>query len=143
MRSVTRLGAKERAIILCALMTSLGTAPVARAQADDEASRFSGTWRGDSVCVAKNTACHDEVVVYRIQKLPARDHVTISADKIVDGREINMGSLQFQYDQQSQSWVCQYSQGVWRLKVQGAKVDGTLRDPKGTLFRRITLRKDP
>lgn len=138
-----RLGAKVRAILFCALMTAWGTAPIARAQADDEASRFSGTWRGDSICVAKNTACHDEVVVYRIQKLPARDHVTISADKIVDGRAINMGSLPFQYDQQSQSWVCQYSQGVSRLTVQGAKAEGTLRDPTGTLFRRITLRKDP
>jgi hypothetical protein len=130
-------------IILCALLTTLGTAPVARSQADDEASRFSGTWRGDSVCVAKNTACHDEVVVYRIQKLPARGHVTISADKIVSGKAINMGNLEFHYDQQLKSWMCQYPQGVWRLTVQDTKVEGTLTEHDGTLFRQITLHKDP
>ncbi len=83
------------------------------------------------------------MVIYRIQKLPARGHVTISADKIVNGRAINMGSLEFHYDQQLKIWMCQYSQGVWRLTVQGAKVDGTLTEPDGTLFRQITLRKDP
>jgi hypothetical protein len=134
---------KQRKIILGGLIAAIGTVPAARSQADDEASRFAGTWRGGSVCVAKNTTCHDESVVYRVQKLPALDHVTISADKIVSGKAINMGSLEFRYDQQSKSWVCQYPQGLWRLTVGRATVNGTLTQPDGTLFRRIELRKDP
>ena len=122
----------------------LGVVVIAtHAQSVDEASGFAGTWRGDSVCIAKNTACRDEAVVYRVQKLPARDQVTISADKIVNGKAINMGSLEFHYDRPSQSWTCQYPQGVWRLTVAGARVDGTLTQPDGTLFRHVTLRKDP
>lgn len=133
----------KREIVLVALMTALGAVPAARSQADDVASRFAGTWRGTSMCVAKNSACHDEVVVYRVQKLPAKDHVTVSADKIVNGKAINMGSLEFHYDQQLQSWLCPYPQGVWRLTVRGVTADGTLVEPNGILFRRITLRKDP
>jgi hypothetical protein len=95
------------------------------------------------VCVAKNTAYHDETVVYRVQKLPSHGHVTISADKIVDGKPINMGSLEFHYDQQSKNWLCQYAQGVWRLTVADMKVNGSLIQPDGTLFRQIALRKDP
>jgi hypothetical protein len=72
---------KELKILLAALVAALAIAPLARSQADDAASRVAGTWRGDSVCVAKNTACHDEAVVSRVQKLPAPGHVTISADR--------------------------------------------------------------
>lgn len=133
---------KRREIALGVLIVALAAAPVARSQADDEASRFAGTWRGNSVCVAKNTACHDEVVVYRVQKLPAPDHVTISADKVVNGKPINMGSLEFHYEQQIQSWVCQYPPGVWRLRVHGTAVEGTLTQPDGSLFRQLSLRKD-
>jgi hypothetical protein len=67
----------------------------------------------------------------------------VSADKIVSGKAINMGSLEFRYDQQSKGWVCQYPQGLWRLTVGRATVNGTLMQPDGTLFRRIALRKDP
>ena len=80
------------AIALAALMTALAPAANTYAQAADEASTFVGTWRGESVCVAKNTACHNETVVYRVTKLPDRsDDVSISADKIVNGNAINMG----------------------------------------------------
>jgi hypothetical protein len=133
---------KQRAILIGALMATLGAAPAAHCQADDVAAQFAGTWRGNSVCVAKNTACRDETVVYRVQKLPSRGHVTISADKIVDGKPINMGSLEFHYDQQSKTWLCQYAQGVWRLTVADTKVNGSLIQPDGTLFRQIALRKD-
>jgi hypothetical protein len=133
----------KREIMLRALMLVVATVSVAHSQVDGKASQFAGTWRGDSFCVARNTACHDEAVVYRVQQVPASDNASISADKIVNGKAIHMGSLEFQYDQPSQSWVCQYPQGVWRLKVAGAKLNGTLTQPDGTLFRKIALRKDP
>jgi hypothetical protein len=129
--------------IVLAVLIALGTVSVARSQTDDEASRFAGTWRGVSVCVATDTACHDETVVYRVHKLPTPGHVMVSADKIVSDKAINMGTLGFHYDQHSKSWLCQYPQGLWQLTVAGANVNGTLAEPNGTLFRRITLRKDP
>jgi hypothetical protein len=129
--------------VLALLIAALAIVSVAHSQASDDASRFAGTWRGLSVCVAKNTACHDETAVYRVQKLPTPDHVMISADKVVSGNAINMGKLEFHYDRQSKSWLCQYPQGLWRLTLAGANLNGTLTQPDGTLYRKITLHKDP
>ena len=53
---------------------------------------YLGTWRGESVCAARNTACQDETVVYRLAKIPAKPgYFTVDADKIVDGKAVNMG----------------------------------------------------
>src|SRR5437016_9258127 len=38
----------------------------------DRISSLIGVWKGQSLCAAKGTACHDETVVYRIARLPAK-----------------------------------------------------------------------
>ena len=53
-----------------------------------------------------------------------------------------MGTLEFRYDQNQQTLVCEYSQGVWRFKLQGRKMEGTLTAPDDTVFRRVTLGKE-
>jgi hypothetical protein len=113
------------------------------AYAGDEESRLEGNWRGDSLCVADRTACRDEKVVYRIAKIPGKpDRLAITGDKIVNGGPITMGTLEFQYDREKHSLVCEYSQGVWRLKVNGNAMDGTLTRPDYTVFRHVTLKKE-
>src|SRR5215467_6521964 len=62
----------------------------------DEA-QLIGNWLGDSICQVKNSPCHDEKVVYHIAKGSDPDHVTVSADKIVDGKPINMGTGYYTY----------------------------------------------
>ena len=107
------------------------------------ASAFSGTWRGQSSCEQKESACRDEAVVYRVS--PSQDKpglFAVSADKIVDGKAINMGTLEFRYIDADRALVCENSQGVWRLSVDGAKMKGTLIRPDGTLFRRAALHKE-
>jgi hypothetical protein len=118
-----------------AVMIAIAMLPAAA----DELDRFIGEWRGESTCVAKDTACHDETVVYRIAKKSG--HASVSADKIVNGNAINMGTLEFRYDHDS--LICEYSQGVWRLKIDGGKIEGALTRPDNTVFRRVTLRKEP
>jgi len=39
------------------------------------------------------SACHDEVVVYRIPQAAARNSVSLDARKIVDAQEEEMGGL--------------------------------------------------
>lgn len=108
--------------------------------APDELDRFAGEWRGDSTCVAKNTACHDEKVVYRIAAVPGKPGIaSVSADKIVDGNAINMGTLEFRHN--SGSLICEYAQGVWRLSLENEKLDGTLIRQDGTVFRHLRLHK--
>jgi hypothetical protein len=94
--------------------------------------------------VAAGTACRDETVVYHITKLPEKSgHLSAAAEKIVNGKPINMGTLEFQYDRGQHMLVCEYPQGVWRFKLDDGNMEGTLTRPDNTIFRRVTLRKDP
>jgi hypothetical protein len=114
------------------------------APAASDLSGFLGKWRGDSSCVARNTACHDETVVYRLSRLLNKPgYVSVRADKIVNGNAINMGTLEFRHHPTQQMLVCEYSQGVWRLKLNGERMEGRLTLQDGTEFRRVTLQREP
>lgn len=103
----------------------------------------TGTWRGQSLCAVKASACREESVVYRFSKTPGKlGTYSASADKIVDGKAVNMGTLEFRYIEDEHALVCDYAQGVWRLILTGEKIEGTLTRPDKTLFRRVTLQKD-
>src|SRR5689334_14476238 len=111
---------KPGALILATILWPVAAAP-------DDTSPVIGDWRGESLCVAANTACRDETVVYHIAKHPEKSaYVSVSADKIVDGKAVNMGTLEFRYDDARHTLECEYAQGVWCLKVDGAKIEGTL-----------------
>jgi hypothetical protein len=104
---------------------------------------IAGIWRGQSSCTQKESACHDETVVYRFSPLQEKPgSFSVSADKIVDGKAVNMGILEFQYFEDQQALVCKYAQGVWRLTVDGKEMEGTLTRPDGSLFRRVRLHKE-
>ena len=104
---------------------------------------IAGIWRGQSSCEQKESACRDETVVYRFSPLQDKpDSFSVSADKIVDGKAVNMGTLEFRYIATQQALVCGYAQGVWRLSVDGTKLEGTLTRPDGIVFRRVALRKE-
>jgi len=104
---------------------------------------IAGIWRGQSSCEQKNSACRQETVVYRFSPIQDKPgSFSVSADKIVDNKAVNMGTLEFRYVEDQQALVCEYSQGVWRLSVQGQTIEGTLTRPDGSLFRRVALHKE-
>jgi hypothetical protein len=59
----------------------------------------------------------------------------------MDGKPINMGTLEFKYEPAEHTLACRYSQGVWRLKVSGDVMDGTLTLSDGSQFRAMELRR--
>ena len=127
---------------LAALILAAMWASALISAAQDE-SKLLGDWRGDSTCVATGTACRDEKVVYHITKIPSKaGYVLVSADKIVNGAAINMGTLEFSYDPDKQTLACESAQGVWRITVDGNKMEGALTRPDETIFRRVTLKKE-
>ena len=104
---------------------------------------IAGTWRGQSSCEQKQSACREETVVYKFSPLQDKPgSFSVSADKIVDGKAVNMGTLEFRYVQGEHALVCEYAQGIWRLSVEGEKMEGTLTRPDGSLFRRVALHKE-
>jgi hypothetical protein len=126
---------------MLAMMIVLGAA-AARAQAPRDA--FVGEWRGESVCLVRGGACHDEIVVYRIAPHAAyADTLTLAAWKIVRGREDLMGTLACAADGAGRVLTCpmppQYPAGTWRFVRADRTLEGTLTMADGTPMRRIRV----
>jgi hypothetical protein len=100
-----------------------------------------GTWRGKSICLDKNSGCHDEEVVYRITHDKGSNSYTVDADKIVEGKTINMGPLMFSFDQAKGMLTSEMGKNSWQIKINGNQMEGKLM--KGNeAFRKIALVKD-
>jgi hypothetical protein len=116
--------------------------PPANSASDGEERKLAGTWRGDSLCVEKGTACHDEVAVYRITAIAGKSgFLLVTGGKVVDGKEIMMGSGEWRYDSAKRTLSVELPRGVISLKVDGDKLEGTFTLPDKTVLRRITLKK--
>ncbi len=109
-----------------------------------------GTWSGTSLCVDRQAApgCNDEQVVYEIKASSGKpDTVSADADRVVDGKRVSMGVLEFTHDAKSGSWTSEYEtprfHALCRLTVNGAVLTGTLTVlPSKAVVRKIDLRRD-
>lgn len=116
----------------------------------DSLSKVLGDWEGESICVDKNRpACKNEHVVYHITKKEGEtDAVTIRADKIVNGKPEDMGSLDCKHDAAKSTLTCEFTvnntHGVFEFAIKGDEMEGTLKLlPAGTLGRKINVKKLP
>ena len=112
-------------------------ASVAGAQSADPRAASVGVWRGTSLCLVKPSACHDEVVVYRIAPMAARDSVSFDARKIVNGQEEDMGVLSCVVTIAGKQLTCPIRNGVWYFTIRGDSLVGEVRLPNGTKFRDV------
>lgn len=105
---------------------------------------------GILVCVDRKAApaCNDEQVVFEISGSAGKPKtVTVKADKVVDGKRVSMGVLEFTHDAKSGSWTSEFEtprvHDLWRLTVNRAMLTGTLTSiPSRAIVRKIDLRKD-
>jgi len=116
----------------------------------DSLSKVLGDWEGESVCVDKNRpACKNEHVVYHIKKSEgAPNAVSLQADKIVNGKPEDMGTLDCKHDAAKSTLTCEFTvnttHGVFEFTINGDEMEGTLKIlPAGTLGRRINVKKLP
>ena len=140
-----------RTSLICPLVVVLFMlAPIARGETPGGTSdEIVGTWRGSSVCVDRQAApaCNDEQVVYEIRGMPGKPNmVTVKADKIVDGKRVPMGDLDFTHEAKSNSWITEFENprvhALWRLAVSGTTMTGTMMLlPSKVVVRRMDLRK--
>ena len=140
------------AIIGLAILTAHGSAAGLGAQGKDkpadEREKLLGNWSGESICVGNRPACHDEKVVYRIVKTAGKsDMVTITMDKIVDGKPEEMAVLDFSYDADRGTLVNEFTRrtthGRWEFTVKGNEMQGALFIlPEREVGRRVKVRKD-
>lgn len=121
-----------------ALATMFGS--VANAQSAGQPSTPTnpvGTWRGTSTCLVHPSACHDEIVVYRITPMKAADNVSLDARKIVRGEEEEMGVLGCRVGPPSGELTCRIPHGVWKFSVRSDSLTGELRLSDNTRFREV------
>ncbi len=112
------------------------------AQAGDDESSVVGVWRGNSICVPRNTACHNEVAVYRVSAIPGKHgSVYVSGGKVVDGKEVVMGSSEWRFDASTHTLSVQLPAGDIVLVANGNTMQGAFTLHDKTVLRHITLKR--
>jgi hypothetical protein len=133
----------EASLICFSTLSGVAQAPNRQVAIHDSQSQIVGNWRGTSECAVKSSPCHDEINVYRFSKIPARPGwFSGTGSKIVDGKEISMGTLNWSYDATSHALRSESSSATFQLFVEGNKIDGNLTLPDKTVYRRIHLEKE-
>ena len=134
--------------LLLPLLCALAARPGAAAGTGDLA-QFLGTWHGTSTCVDRQVApaCKDETVVYEVVRSDKPQAVVLKADRIVDGKRVPMGDLEFTFSEKQGCWRSEFTtprvQGVWCLVVEGKKLSGGLRvSPENAVVRKVELSRD-
>jgi hypothetical protein len=133
-------------MVLAVLFTSLATffcsaqATGGKNATGDAQARIAGTWRGNSVCAVQNSPCHDEINVYRFSEIAGKPGIfSVAGSKVVDGKEIVMGTGEWRYDAENHALQSENSVGTFRLIVQGNKMEGNLTLRDHTVYRLIHL----
>lgn len=134
-------------VLVLSLAVLAGTLPRSsqdehsRSKGEDVRSRIAGVWRGHSECSGKNSPCHDEVNVYRFSRVAGdANRFSVTASKVVDGKEIVMGNSEWKYDEQKQVMECE--KPSIQLTIHEDEMQGALKLEDGTVYRRIYLRKE-
>lgn len=131
--------------LLC-LLFALTTTFVAVAAPNDPRASLLGTWSGTSICTGARAACKNESVVYHVTRGPNASVVSIAMNKVVDGKELDMGSIDFTIDFASHHLVGVFDNGRvasrWTFTWTAAKLDGiAVQLPDGTKVRDIALHR--
>lgn len=112
----------------------------ANAQKTISDSSIPGVWKGTSLCQVKSSPCHDEMVVYYISKVNGLDSFNIEANKIVNGKEEEMGVIGCKWDRENNKLLSTAFNGQWTFYFKNDNLDGTLYY-KGDFYRIIKLKK--
>jgi hypothetical protein len=135
--------AKVLAMVALVVLTSplCSAAPQEKQAALDE-SIAVGDWRGESICVVRESACHDEDSLYHVARLPEKPGwISMKLDKIVNGKPVTMGTMECSYDAVKQSLYCEFPRGQMRFTISGNKLEGTMTLSDGTLWRKLSLKR--
>src|SRR5512139_756348 len=140
---ITVPGAIRSPLTALAVASVLAQAAGAQSPASQPAGVPVGVWRGASVCLVRPSACHDEVVVYRIAPTNAADSLTLDARKIVGGEEQEMGVLTCRFTPPDGPLTCAIPQGTWEFRLRQDSLLGELRLPDHTRWRDVRTRRSP
>ena len=123
-------------------LASVAILATTKAQPAGDVSILIGDWAGDSVCMVSGSGCHNEKVVWHLARVPDKPGwVAVRGDRLDSGKAVAMGTLEFRWDPESHTILCEGAPGIWRLTLDGTRLEGTLAKPDKSLFRRVFLRR--
>jgi hypothetical protein len=129
------------------MKTTVAIAALLFLAAADARQPLLGHWTGSSKCTAVRPACHDEIASYYIKPGPSEDVVTIEAGKIVDGKDVWMGTTDFHVDFAAHvlSGFVEMNNQRWPLTFtwSGDTITGTYEQPDGQVIRNVRITKQP
>lgn len=99
-----------------------------------------GVWRGTSLCTVRPSPCNDETVVYYLSGSDP-DHIACVANKIVDGKEVEMGRTQCQLLPAEHRLVCKLGRATFVFAIDGNRMHGWLDLPDGTRYRVVEVER--
>jgi hypothetical protein len=120
---------------------------IALLSAADPRAELVGVWIGDSICTDARPACTTEKAAYHIAIADgASDLISMTMNKIVDGKEEEMGVVDYHVDAAARTLTAEFERnglhGVWRFSWTGTRMRGTLSLlPSNVVVRNITLQK--
>jgi len=113
--------------------------------AADPREPLIGHWTGTSICTGVRAVCHDETASYWMRAGKTPDVVTVDFCKIVDGKDVLMGTSDCHVDfaAHTLTTVTEASDGrmLWSFTWSGTEMTGTLKSPSGQVIRNIRLTK--
>jgi hypothetical protein len=118
----------RKIITICFFLFQLNLAPaqtlISIHQMD---SLFPGKWKGTSICHIKDSPCNNENVVYYVTIITS-GHYSLVANKIVAGKEEDMGTLIFQYQDKDGSVISKNpkNQSEWTFIYTNSLLHGVL-----------------
>jgi hypothetical protein len=106
---------------------------------DLQGRSFTGVWKGGSVCQIKDSACHDEASVYYVSPGSEPNTFQMKMNKIVDGKEETIGTVNCTTDSNVGSYVCRLNPtSTWTWWLNKTSLDGEMQY-RGQVYRKIHL----
>src|SRR4051812_21819359 len=108
----------------------------------DPRAVLTGTWSGESICTSVRPACHDERAVYHITISDKPGVVDMLMNKVVAGKEVEMGTLEYKVNADATSLTSEQTfhgnHMLWSFTRRGNAMRGTLKEgPSGAIIRNI------
>jgi len=136
----------RRALAALAALTLTRVAAAQAAQTAQAPASLVGDWRGTSICTtAGKPTCHDEVVVYHLRRDTTAsggagvERLEWVGNKVVNGREEEMGTLTCEYRPADAAAVCPVRGWTWGFEARGDTLTGTLANPAGVVWRDVRV----
>ena len=101
-----------------------------------------GTWKGTSICQVKPSPCNDEIAVYHITKQIAPGIYHVAGNKLVNGKEEEMGEFDFSFSaaDSTLTYIDEKRKFTIKFKVKENTMEGTLVS-NSVIYRIIKLAK--